>query len=252
MPNAVSGEGPAARRRYRPRAAPTLAMLAAVATFVAAGYWQQGRMHEKEALRAQFDAMDRMAAASLAMLPPASDWSELRYRPVVAAGRYDARGQIFIDNKVHDGRAGYDVVTPLRLGDGRVVLVDRGWVAQGASRAALPDVPPPAGDVVVEGRLALPAAGQLELGSDAPTGPVWQKLDPARLAAATGIAVLPVVIEQTGAPLQPDGLVRDWPAPDFGVEKHWIYMMQWYAFAGLAIVLWLVLDFRKRAAPRDA
>ncbi len=101
------------------------------------------------------------------------------------------------------------------------------------------------------GRLAVPTVGYLELKSATTTGTVWQNLDPARFAAATGLGVLPVVIEQTGASLHPDGLVRDWPAPDFGVEKHWIYMMQWYAFAGLAVVLWLVLNFRKRAEPPD-
>jgi len=40
--------------------------------------------------------------------------------------------------------------------------------------------------------------------------------------------------------------VRDWPAPDFGVEKHRIYMFQWYAFAALALVLWLALNLRRR------
>ncbi len=252
MPNTLSAEVTPALRRFRPRMVPTVATLAAVATFIAAGHWQQGRMHEKEALRARQDAMEHLAAISVSMLPPASDWSELRYRPVVAAGRYDAGRQILIDNKVHDGRAGYDVVTPLVLGDGRVVLVDRGWVAQGGSRANLPDVPPPAGDVVVEGRLAIPTAGYLELVPDATAGAIWQNLDPARFAAATGVAVLPVVIEQTGASLQADGLLREWPAPDFGIEKHWVYMMQWYAFAGLAVALWLVLNFRNRADSRDA
>ena len=245
MPNAAHAVSHTPRRRFRPRAVPTLAMLAAVAMFVAAGQWQRGRMHEKEALRAQLEAMARLPAVSLAGLPATSDWPALRYRPVEAAGRYDARRQIFIDNKVRDGRAGYDVVAPLVLDDGRVVLVDRGWVAQGASRAVLPEVPPLGGHVVVEGRLAVPPS-YLELRSAAPTGPVWQNLDPARFSAATGIAVLPVVIEETAAPSPGDGLVRDWPAPDFGIEKHWIYMTQWYAFAGLAVALWLVLNFRNR------
>jgi surfeit locus 1 family protein len=220
-------------------------MLTAVAIFVAAGQWQQARMHEKEALRAQLDAAEHMGAVSLALLPTASDWPALRYRPVVASGHYDARHQIFIDNKVHEGQAGYDVVTPLVLGDGRNALINRGWIAQGASRAKLPDVPAPVGEVSVEGRLAVPTAAYVELRSDTTAGLVWQNLDPARFAAATGIVVLPVVIEQTGSLPHSDGLMRDWPAPDFGVEKHWIYMMQWYAFAGLAVVFWLVLNFRK-------
>jgi surfeit locus 1 family protein len=222
----------------------------AVAVFGAAGHWQQRRMHEKEGLRAQFDVAMSAAAVALAALPSDSDWSALRYRGIVATGEYDAHRQILIDNKVHGGRAGYDVVTPLKLADGRVVLVNRGWIAQGASRLTVPDVAPPEGNVILRGRLNLPAAGYFELGVEAPTGPVWQNLDPARFAAATGVAVLPAVVEEAPQPSIADGLARDRQVPDFGIEKHWIYMMQWYAFAGLAVVLWLVFHLRKSGSRR--
>jgi hypothetical protein len=87
--------------------------------------------------------------------------------------------------------------------------------------------------------IALPATGFFELATEPATGPVWQNLDPARFIAATGVPVMPVMIEATAAPIGSegdDGLVRDWPAPDFGVDKHRIYSVQWYSFAGLAIV----------------
>lgn len=249
MPNASDTAAVRPPRRFRAGVWPTLAMVVAVIVCVAAGHWQQRRMHDKETLRAELDAAQRMAPVALAALPGAADWASLRYRAVVAAGAYRERSQILIDNRVHDGRAGYHVVTPLELTDGRVVLVNRGWVAQGASRAALPAVPAPAGTVTVEGRIAVPAAGYLELESEAAPGAVWQNLDPARFAAATGVSVLPVVIEETAAPVPDDGLVRDWTAPDFGIDRHRIYMVQWYAFATLAIALWLILNFRR--SPRQ-
>ena len=57
--------------------------------------------------------------------------------------------------------------------------------------------------------------------------------------------MLPVVIEATeGAG---EGLVREWPRPDTGAEKHRIYMMQWYAFAALAAGLWAWFSWRKRS-----
>ncbi len=251
MPNPIDAAAARAPRRFRPALLPTLAMVAAVVVCVAAGRWQQGRMHAKEALRAQLDAAARMPAVELSALPRAADWPALRYRQVVAAGIYRAPVQILVDNRIHDGRAGYHVVTPLELRDGRTVLVNRGWVAQGASRAVLPAVPPPSGQVTVEGRIELPAAGYFELEREAGTGPVWQNLDPARFAAATGVDVLPVVIEQTAAPAPGDGLVRDWPAPDFGVDRHRIYMVQWYAFAALAFALWLILNLRRSPATRS-
>jgi surfeit locus 1 family protein len=249
MPSTAPAAAARAPRRFRPGVLPTLAMLAAVVVCVAAGRWQQGRMHDKEALRAQMDAALRMAPVALDVLPGAADWAALRYRPVVAAGAYRAAAQILVDNRVHEGRVGFHVVTPLELPDGRAVLVNRGWVAQRASRAELPDAPPPGGTVTVEGRIAIPPAGYLELGRETAAGPVWQNLDPARFAAATGVGVLPVVIEQTAAPVPDDGLVRAWPAPDFGIDKHRIYMVQWYAFAALALALWLILNFRLPAPP---
>src|SRR5262249_31614831 len=159
---------------------------------------------------------------------------------------FDARGQILIDNKVHAGRAGYDVVTPLKLDGGAVVLVDRGWTPGGPTRALLPEAPPPAGPVEVEGRVNFAPARYLELRADPSPGRVWQNLDPERYARATGMAVLPVIVEQTRAPVPPDALAREWPAPDFGVDTHRVYMLQWYAFALLAAVLWVVLDLRRR------
>jgi len=237
-------------RRFRPRLVPTLAAIAAVATCVAAGNWQRDRMHAKEALRAQFEAAAEAAPVALASLPAGTDWPSLRYRPVMATGEYLAARQIFIDNKVAAGRAGFHVVTPLSLADGAVVLVNRGWIAQTASRAELPDAPPPAGVVTVRGRIAIPAAGYLELQPETTGGSIRQNLDPARFAAATGLAVLPAVVEATAAPVPDDGLRRDWPAPDFGIATHRIYMVQWYAFALLAAVLWFWFH-RPRAAREE-
>jgi surfeit locus 1 family protein len=237
-------------RGFRPRALPTLAAVAAIVVFVAAGTWQGERYHAKEALRARFDAAAGAEPVVLASLAADTDWPALRYLPVVATGEFVASRQILIDNKVHAGRAGYDVVTPLMLADARVVLVDRGWAPQLASRSQLPDVPPPAGVVSVRGRIALPP-GYFELQRVPPAGPVWQNLDPARYAAATGLQVLPVVIEVMAPPVPDDGLVREWPLPDFGAERHWVYMLQWYAFAALTAALWVWFNRPRPASRRD-
>lgn len=228
----------------RPAWIPTLAAFAAVALFVVAGNWQHRRMVEKQTLQ---DRMQQAAALAPVPLPAGvADWDAWRFRQVVLHGEYDARRQILIDNKLHAGRAGYDVVTPLRLADGRAVLVDRGWIAVGPTRAVLPDAPPPRGAIELRGRIDVPPADYYELGDrSAPAGPLWQHLDPARFAKATGVAVPPIVIEALDAS-PGDGLVRDWPAPDAGIDKHLSYMLQWYTFAAMAAGLWLWFTFRPR------
>lgn len=232
----------AARRRNRSALIPTLAAIAGVALFLVAGNWQRDRMEQRLALRAQFDAA--MAAAPVA-LPDLRDWTPWRYRQVVVTGVYDAARQILLDNKMHGGQSGYQVVTPLTLADGRVVLVNRGWIAGRATRAELPRATPPAGIVSVRGRINIPPRGYVELTRDAPAGPVWQNLDPQRFAQATGVAVLPIVVEQTAGDDGAEALLRDWPAPDFGAERNRIYMYQWYTFAAMAAGLWLFFMLRR-------
>lgn len=210
--------------------------------FVVAGNWQRDRMAQKEAWGEQ---LARAEAAPTVSLPEGvADWEAWRYRSVEARGRFDAARQFLVDNKVHQARAGYHVVTPLVLDDGRVLLVDRGWVAAGRTRAEVPVVAVPDGERVVRGRLNVPPRGYVELGATPPERGVWQNLDPQRFAAASGLPVLPVVLEATeGAG---EGLVREWTRPGTGADKHRIYMMQWYAFAALAAGLWAWFTWRRR------
>ena len=246
MANAI--ESIFARRRFRPKLWPTLALAALVGTTIALGNWQRHRAAEKQAMREQ---MERSASEPALELPLAeADPGTLRYRSVRATGQFDARRQLLIDNQVHAGRAGFHVVTPLKLADERYVLVDRGWIAQRATRSQLPEAPPQAGDVVVEGRINLPPAHYLELGPDESGGPLRQNLDLGRIAKATGLPLLPFIIEQTGD--AHDGLVRDWPAPDFGIEQHESYVVQWYSLASLGCILWLVLSWEKRSEKDEA
>lgn len=227
----------------RPALVPTLATIVAIVLFVSAGLWQRDRMDQKLALRAALDAASAQAPVPL---PAVSDWGAWRFRPVRVTGTFDAAHQILIDNKVHAGRVGYDVITPLTLDDRRTVLVDRGWVAAGPTRDRLPSVPPPADAVTITGRVNLPPSSYLELAKDTAAGPVWQNLDLARAGALVGAAVLPVIVEQTLPARAGDDLVRDRTPPDFGVDKHRMYMVQWFTFALMAAGLWAWFTFRRK------
>ena len=138
------------------------------------------------------------------------------------------------------------MVQPLRLADGRYVLVNRGWIAAGASRAQIPEVRTPATEVAIEGlRLDhLPRA--YEPAGSAAEGRVWQNATPAQFAAWSGLALEPWILEQHSA--LDDGLVRDWPRPDAGIERNESYALQWYSLAALAVILFFALNI-KRAKP---
>jgi cytochrome oxidase assembly protein ShyY1 len=123
------------------------------------------------------------------------------------------------------------------------VLVNRGWVAAPATRDQLPDVRTPAGEVRVDGIVLERIPRAFSAGPSA--GRVRQNLDVAEYGAETGLQFLPLVIEQRSD--LDDGLVREWPRADFGVEKHESYALQWYSFAALAVVLAVALSFRRVA-----
>jgi len=209
------------------------------------GNWQARRAEFRGNLEAQAQAM---AGQPPLMLKHAADATlEARYRRATAEGEFIADRQILLDNRTHDGVAGYRVLTPLTLDDGSHLLVDRGWIAATARREP-PHAPPPSGRVSIDGRLNLPPASFIELKHLPPVGNVWQNLDLSEYAKAAGFSVAPMILEQAPSrPVAPtaDGLVRDWPAPDLGRDKNIGYMWQWYGFAALTAVLWLAFSWRK-------
>jgi surfeit locus 1 family protein len=159
-------------------------------------------------------------------------------------GEFLAERTVLLDNKLRGGRPGYEVVTPLRLADGIHVLVNRGWVEAGVRREHLPDVKTPSGRMRIEGVLLTRLPQPLQLGEEG-KGRVRQRLDLKAFAAETGLALQSFVIEQHSAAA--DGLVREWPRPDAGIEKHESYALQWYSLAALAAVLGIVFSFRRVA-----
>lgn len=228
--------------RFAPRLVPTLAALVIFALTLSAGNWQTGRAAEKLALQQRLDAFARGPAVVLAqdrMEPTA-----VADHRVSVRGRFVAGQTLYIDNRVYRGAPGYHVVTPLQIeGGDRHVLVNRGWIAAGPDRGKLPPVVTSADLINVEGIAIVPLAHPYELAPDTNNGPLRQNLVLERIAAEMKLAMQPVVVLQTGA--APDGLARDWPKPDAGVNTHRAYALQWYVMAALSLVLWLGLNLRK-------
>lgn len=200
---------------FRPRLWALALALAACAAGIALGNWQSGRAEEK-----------RAAAAAL------------ESRRVSFRGVFHPELTVLLDNKIRNHRVGYEVVTPLKLNDATHVLVDRGWFERGAK-----EPPAPAGEVRIDGIALARLPQALRLGEEQKSR-IRQNLDVAAFATETGLALQPIVVEQHSD--SGDGLLRDWPRPDLGVDMHAAYALQWYSLATLAIVLVVVLSFRKR------
>ncbi len=238
-------------RIFAPRPLITLLTIALIAALISLGRWQLRRADEKRALFDEFAAgTDSSRVIDLSTLRVA------RYQHVEFAGRYDQARQVLIDNMTNSGgQAGYFVITPFALTGGGWLLVNRGWVPVGLSRAARPAIEV-AGDVRrVRGRADnLPRPG-IRMGTRtvlAPPYPVVadfpghaeieQLLHERSWTAATEVVLL-----DAG---EPDGYLRQWQAPGLPPIRHVAYAVQWFALALTLFVIYIVTNLR-RASGRD-
>lgn len=237
-------------RLFAPTPAGVLATGIALATFVSLGYWQIGRAREKQARVEAFIAGNQSSVDATGMRFDVL----ARYQHVSLRGRYDAAHQVLLDNmpSTRTGRPGYRVLTPFARSDGRGwVMVDRGWVVAGPSRAVLPPVPVEGDERTVSGRLdGLPVPG-VRLGPAAGTDaagwprvlnfPTFQDIE-----ATLGHEVESRLILLDAG--RPDGFEREWrPALGFGPERHLAYAITWFALALTAVAIFIATHLRRPA-----
>jgi surfeit locus 1 family protein len=226
---------------FAPGPVPSAAAFALIALTLWLGNWQDRRAEEKTGRQALLEA--RVAAPPVAVTGAGGSAPDLLFRRVRAEGRYLPEGQIFIDNRIHGGRAGYHVMTPFRIGaSGAIVLVNRGWIARSAAYPAPPAVAVPEGERAIAGLAVLPPARFLELSADTVDGNVWQNLSIERFAKRSNAPVVPVVLL---ASPPGEGLVAVEERPDAGIAKHREYSLTWYSLAATVAVLWVALNLRK-------
>jgi surfeit locus 1 family protein len=225
-----------------------IAFTAAVAALIAAvqlGNWQSRRAESKLAHERAFKSALAEAAIDVRDGAELQPLGERLPRRVRLHGEFLHRHTVWLDNRVLEGRPGFYVVTPLRLHDGAIVLVNRGWVARDlADPTRLPSIGTPAGTLDIEGLAVSGVPRLLEIGRADPAGAaaIRPNLDLDEVRARLGRPVAPFVVQQV-SPLD-DGLTRKWEPPPSGVAKHRGYAFQWYALAVLIALLTVGLSWR--------
>ncbi|MEU2425759.1 SURF1 family protein [Streptomyces sp. NPDC007851] len=216
----------------------TLISLLLIPTMIRLGIWQKHRYEERsarnqlvaEALHAAPVPVERVTGPGHAVS------RKERYHTVTATGTFDTAHEVVVRRRTNaDNEVGYHVLTPFVLDDGRVLLVNRGWIpADGPSQTAFPKIPaPPAGKVTVQGRLMpdeTTAASGIKDIRGLPDRQVML-INSEEQARRLGKQVLGGYIEQT-AP-QPRGGTPE-QISDPGKEDaplNYAYMIQWWLFA---------------------
>ncbi len=236
----------------------TLVALAAAAASIvltaSLGNWQLRRADEKLALQAAWDRAEQAEPLPVAGTTDLAAVASQLPRRVQLRGRYLSGHDVWLDNRQMDGQTGLMLITPLRLADGAVVLVNRGFARRDPrDRTRLPAAARPDEEVTIEGLAVAQTSRVLQIGENAPGGAarpaVWQNLDFDAFERASGLAVARWVVQQTNG--ADDGLLRRWPRLAAGVEKHHGYALQWFSLAALISALTLFFGVRalRRRSP---
>lgn len=232
-------------RKFAPSWPMTVLAVVLFAVFVSLGRWQWQRGEARQAMWADFEQRQAPSATLSGELEHLA-----RFTRVEFSGRFETRHQFLLENRSHAGRAGYEVLTPFLLVDGRCVLVNRGWIPFTGHRDRLPDVTIPASEQQrISGRLdELPVAGLASgRAPPSPPGDAWPKLTsfptPEELRDALGMkcARRILLLDADAGP----GYVREWAPPGLAPDRHFAYAIQWWGFAVVLLVLYFGLNFRK-------
>ena len=225
-----------------------LGLLALAASFAALGFWQWQRA---DGARAR---IERHAAASEqpALTAPPEDGAQ-RYRLLEVQGRYEPQVQLLLDNRVHDGHAGYEVLTAFRVaGVERTLIVNRGWIRADPDRRVLPDVAVAASARALRGRIDLLPRPGIALSGPAqePRAGVLVVSYPSAAAVAEYFGMPTFDYQVLLDAGEPDGYLRDWRIEGLTPARHRAYAGQWLLLAGGAAAVALVIGATQLASRR--
>lgn len=209
------------------------------------GHWQLDREQEKIAMQEEFDLRSIETPTPIDEM----NWEsfDLAYHQVSATGTFENEHTFLLDNRTYQGHVGYEVLTPFLTAAGARVLINRGWIAQGATRELLPDVAVIPGEISVNGTIYVPLDEPFLLSDrEEKRGVTWplviQSIDMSAIADNLEAAVLPYSVRlQLGSP----GLEQsNWPIVNMSPETHRAYAVQWFAMLIALITMYLYFGFR--------
>jgi cytochrome oxidase assembly protein ShyY1 len=251
------------RRASAPAAVRWTSYIAVAIVFaIACGFlsnWQftrnAGRAEQLALVARNYDAEPVALEAIIApgdALGAADEW-----RPIALEGEYLVDEQLLVRNRPHGGTAAFEVLVPFRVDDGRVLLIDRGWVPPGEDQP-LPDaIPaPPEGAVTVVARLR-PSEQLPSSGRSAPEGQV-PSINPELVAATIDpgvgadleLSAYGVMVSEDPAPATRPAAFA---APSEDPGPYLSYAIQWILFAIMGFVfIGYVIRTERRHRREDA
>ena len=225
---------------WQPNAKLLFLVLLMMPLLISLGYWQLDRAQDKREILAEFKANQESQPVGFELLDTSKN---LQYRQVQFVGELDASRRVLLDNRVRNGRPGYEIFEVLSLVEGDAsrlkILVNRGWVQGSLDRNELPEIEPVIGKVQVRGSLYKVLRGGLQLDDGVRVVENW----PGRVGwISTERAEEIFANEFFSYQLRLDSdsvgaLTTGWPTVSVQPEKHTAYAVQWFVMALVLLLL---------------
>ncbi len=205
------------------------------------GTWQVQRLHWKEGLIAQRNAA--LHAAPVALPATRAAARPLEFHPVRATGDFLNHDELYLNAQSRQGDEGFQIVTPFRLNNGQVLLVNRGFVPTDRKAPATRQAGEISGPTAVTGLVRLPEGpGWFTPANDAAHNS-WFFIDIPAMAKATGLAhVLPFYIDADATP-NPGGWPKGGQTITTLPNHHLQYAITWYSLAAGLVVIYIRFAF---------
>ena len=207
------------------------------------GFWQLDRAEQKRDLLKSHEEAQQAEPLPLTV-------EHLQYDRVKTAGEYDNKHQFLLDNQFSHHRLGYQVITPLRLSNEKIVLVNRGWIPRERKPGVLPVLTPVLGYQQIHGMIDIPSGKGLLLGAIEENPGRWprliEKIEISSMKKGLGEPVYPFIIRLDKD--VPDGFERNWVITTMPPARHTGYAVQWFALALTLVIIYLVVNIRNRSS----
>lgn len=215
------------------------------------GFWQLDRAEQKRERYQNF--LERHQSSELRLENGVAQ-ADLKWRKAVLIGSYEDIN-LLLDNRVYMKQSGYEVLTPFKLNDSNVVLVNRGWVSNRGSRDFVPSISVKPQILEIKGYFGPPPVVGISLFGEEKADFTEklgdsiirvQKIDPLSLGyVSKGKSLLKEVFYLEGS--QVGALKVDRKLPGSGSEKHEAYATQWFSMAAILAFIGLWNLFRKKS-----
>lgn len=223
----------------------TLGALLLTGLFISLGQWQLHRADVKRDMLTTFETQQQVQPLTwdTTMLIPKA------YQRIALQGQY-APSYFLLDNQYANHQWGYHVLSPLKLVDGTIIIVDRGWVAGELTRQHFPEITTPQTLQTITGHVYYPRHNRLigHVPFTALSQGAWliAEFDKKGLAKMLHAPVLPFIIRLDSR--APDGFYRQWEIVTLPPMRHMGYAFQWFALALTTLVGWFFLLRKRRHA----